>query len=107
MAAPLAYITSRGFIGIASEATAGTPLAATSWVQLLSESLERTPGIVLEKLLRASRDFVQFAESQYPRLEAIVHRDYDAATRWLRWLGFRLEPLPDLGGDFCRARIGF
>ena len=58
-------------------------------------------------LLRASRDFVQFAESQYPRLEAIVHRDYDAATRWLRWLGFRLEPLPDLGGDFCRARIGF
>lgn len=68
-----------------------------------------TDGVARHRklLLRASRDFVDFAEAQYPRLEAIVHRDYDTSTRWLRWLGFRLEPLDAFGGAFYRARIGF
>jgi hypothetical protein len=50
------YLAGRGFIGVAAEAMAGTPVAATSYVPLLDESLAREPGIVLEKLLRGSRD---------------------------------------------------
>jgi hypothetical protein len=50
------YLAGRGFIGVAAEATVGTPVAATSYVPLLDESLVREPGIVLEKLLRGSRD---------------------------------------------------
>jgi hypothetical protein len=50
------YLASRGFIGVAAETTPGTPVAATSYIQLLDESLAREPGIVLEKLLRGSRD---------------------------------------------------
>lgn len=50
------YLAGRGFIGVATEAAPGTPVAATSYVQLLDESLVREPGIVLEKLLRGSRD---------------------------------------------------
>ena len=46
----------RGFIGLASEATKGTPVAATTWTQLLDgESLTHEPGIVTQKLIRASR----------------------------------------------------
>lgn len=60
-------------------------------------------------LLRQSREFVQFAEGQYPRLEAYVHRDYNTCIRWLRWLGFTVgDPVHDLfDGGFCRATIGF
>ncbi|HEY8744819.1 MAG TPA: phage tail tube protein [Chloroflexota bacterium] len=50
------YLASRGFLGLAAEATPGTPVAATNYVPLLDESLAREPGIVLEKLLRDSRD---------------------------------------------------
>ena len=50
------YLTNQGFLGTAAEATIGTPVAAQSYVQLLDESIEHEPGIVLEKLLRGSRD---------------------------------------------------
>jgi hypothetical protein len=50
------YLAQRGFVGAAAEVVKGTPVAATSYVQLLDESLAREPGIVLEKLLRQSRD---------------------------------------------------
>lgn len=50
------YLAQRGFVGVAVEVTKGTPVAATSYVQLLDESLAHEPGIVLEKLLRQSRD---------------------------------------------------
>src|SRR5690348_16876788 len=56
MPALTTYLNQRGFVGLASEAAKGTPVAATAWVPLLDESLARDPGILLEKLLRQSRD---------------------------------------------------
>lgn len=56
MAALTQYVAARGFVGLAPEAAPGTAAAATSYVPLLDESLAHEPGIVLEKLLRGSRD---------------------------------------------------
>ncbi|MCL4545102.1 MAG: phage tail tube protein [Chloroflexi bacterium] len=56
MPALTSYLASQGFIGVAAETTIGTPVAAVSYVQLLDESIVREPGIVLEKLMRGSRD---------------------------------------------------
>ena len=50
------YPAARGFIGVGAEATAGTAVAATAYVPILAESLARQPAVVLEKLLRQSRD---------------------------------------------------
>jgi len=46
----------KGFIGVAPEAVIGTPVPASSYLQLLDESIEHTPGVVFEDLLRNSRD---------------------------------------------------
>ena len=49
-------VATRGFIGLAPETTIGTGVAATAWLPLLDgESLEHKPGIVTQKLIRASR----------------------------------------------------
>ncbi len=56
MPALTSYLASQGFIGVAAETAIGTPVAAASYVQLLDESIVREPGIVLEKLMRGSRD---------------------------------------------------
>lgn len=56
MPALTTYIGTRGFIGLAPEATKGTAVAATSWLPLLDgESLKHAPGIVTQKMIRATR----------------------------------------------------
>ncbi|GEM_PF-2143123 len=56
MPALIQYLANRGFVGAAVEAAVGTPVGATFWVPILEESLQRDPGIILEKLLRQTRD---------------------------------------------------
>src|SRR5487761_927214 len=59
-------------------------------------------------LLMASRVFVRQAEGLYPRLEAVVHKDYTVCIRWLEWLGFSVaEPMPGALGAFYLAKKGF
>ena len=56
MAALNAYQSMDGFIGLAVEAVQGTPVAATTYLDLLSESLEYDPAQIIEKLMRGNRD---------------------------------------------------
>ena len=49
------FIANRGFIGMASEATIGTPVAATKYVQLIDETMAAEPGLIAQKLIRGSR----------------------------------------------------
>lgn len=50
------YINTRGFIGLASEITHGTPVTSQIYTPILSESLIKDPGIILDKLIRNTKD---------------------------------------------------
>jgi hypothetical protein len=50
------YQSVDGFIGLGVEAVQGTPVPSTSYLDLLSESLEYDPAPIIEKLLRGQRD---------------------------------------------------
>lgn len=50
------YQSVDGFIGLGVEAVQGTPVPSTSYIDLLSESLEYDPAPIIEKLLRGQRD---------------------------------------------------
>jgi len=64
----------KGFIGVAPEAVIGTPVPASSYLQLLDESIEHTPGIVFEKLLRNSRDTSYVPVITEQAIKALVER---------------------------------
>lgn len=42
--------------------------------------------------LRHSREFISQMESQYRILNGYVIDDYERSKKWLRWLGFAIEP---------------
>jgi hypothetical protein len=59
--------------------------------------------------LRLTRQRLAEVRRHWPVLVNYVHADYREALRWLRWLGFTIEPprpFGRLGGPFCRVSIG-
>jgi ribosomal protein S18 acetylase RimI-like enzyme len=77
---------------------------ATLWM------LSGTPVDRHRKLfLRLTRQRLAEVRREWPVLVDYVHADYAGAIRWLRWLGFTIEPpVPygPFGAPFCRASIG-
>jgi hypothetical protein len=49
--------------------------------------------------LRTSRAIVTILTARCTRVHGFVDTRYDGATRWLRWLGFRLGPAAPRGLD--------
>lgn len=84
------YQSVDGFIGLAVETTQGTPVAATTYLDLLSESLEYDPAPIIEKLLRGQRDVA-----------------YNAVAGEQKMTGKITTPLyPDHGLEILTAAIG-
>lgn len=50
------YLGQRGFVGAATEATVGTGVAASTWLPLLSESVEVEQALIYAKLMQQLRD---------------------------------------------------
>ncbi len=42
------------------------------------------------RFLKGSLYFMDFFKSVYAKLEAVVDAEYEAAIKWLKWLGFKL-----------------
>lgn len=56
MPAPIPYLPLRGFIGYGVETVAGTSVPTSVWSPFISEGFEKDPGVILDKLVRASKD---------------------------------------------------
>lgn len=50
------FLPTRGFMGFGAEAVHGTPVAASVYSPVLDESFELSPGVVMDQLIRASKD---------------------------------------------------
>lgn len=56
MPALTSFLPTRGFMGFGVEAIHGTPVAASVYAPVLDESFELNPGIIMDHLIRASKD---------------------------------------------------
>lgn len=54
-------------------------------------------------MLRHSREGLDILRSNFKRFHGFVLGDFECSQRWLRWLGFTIDP-PE--GPFCRFRMG-
>lgn len=56
MPAPTVFIPTRGFVGLGVEAVHGTAVASSVYAPILDESFAKDPGIILDHLIRATKD---------------------------------------------------
>lgn len=72
-------------------ARVGTLMSQTGAPWLLATPVIEERRVTLE-FLRQCPAYVERMQARFPRLENLVHAKNRISIRWLRWLGFTVEP---------------